>query len=277
MTVSIMLEHFSEYRRRGNEERCDELVRRLSGLLMKGVAHYRDAVSQEAFRTLAERVFVSGTASDDEKRRILALTGKRILTLIPDTDSEKDAMEFCNNAAALRGIYRFISEYIAEEGPFGLECRRKAAFFPGTFDPFSLGHKAIACTIRDMGYEVYLAIDEFSWSKKTLPHMLRKEILAMSIAAETDMYIFPDDVPVNIANPEDLGRLRSLFEGRDLYIAVGSDVVRNASSYKARPQKNSIHTFNHIVFAREARQTDRGEDEAYPVRGKVINLRLGKF
>ena len=99
----------------------------------------------------------------------------------------------------------------------------------------------------------------------------------MSIAAETDMYIFPDDVPVNIANPEDLGRLRSLFEGRDLYIAVGSDVVRNASSYKAGPQKNSIHTFNHIVFAREARQTDRGEDEAYPVRGKVINLRLGKF
>ena len=277
MTVSIMLEHFSEYRRRGTEERCEELVKRLSGLLMKGVAHYRDAVSQEAFRTLAERVFVSGAASDDEKRRILALTGKRILTLIPDTDSEKDAMEFCNNAAALRGIYRFISEYIAEEGPFGLECRQKAAFFPGTFDPFSLGHKAIACTIRDMGYEVYLAIDEFSWSKKTLPHMLRKEILAMSIAAETDMYIFPDDVPVNIANPEDLGILRSLFEDRDLYIAVGSDVVRNASSYKAKPQKNSIHTFNHIVFAREARQTDRGEDEAYPVRGKVINLRLGKF
>ena len=45
MTVSIMLEHFSEYRRRGTEERCEELVKRLSGLLMKGVAHYRDAVS----------------------------------------------------------------------------------------------------------------------------------------------------------------------------------------------------------------------------------------
>jgi hypothetical protein len=274
ITISIILEHFSELGEYGDEAGHWDLVKRLTGLLMKGVAHYKDAISQEAFRTIAERVFLSRSMSYGAKREVLALTGKRILTLIPDSDSEKSTMEFCNNAAALRGIYRFISEYIAEVGPFGLKSRRKAAFFPGTFDPFSLGHKAIACTIRDMGYEVFLALDEFSWSKRTLPHMLRREILSMSIAAETDMYIFPDDIPVNIANPDDLGRLRGLFAGRELYIAVGSDVIRNASSYKARPQKNSIHTFNHIVFAREARQTDQLPEDAHPVRGKVINLTL---
>ncbi len=277
ITISIILEHFCELADYKDQAGREDLVKRLTGLLMKGVAHYKESISQEAFRTLAERVFLSRPMPYEDKRMILSLTGKRILTLIPDSDSEKTAMEFCNNAAALRGIYRFISEYIAEVREFGLESRKKAAFFPGTFDPFSLGHKAIACTIRDMGYEVYLALDEFSWSKKTLPHMLRKEILSMSIAAETDMYIFPDDIPVNIANPEDLGRLRSLFEDRELYIAVGSDVIRNASSYKAKPQKNSIHSFNHIVFAREAKQTDHVSQDAYPVRGKVINLTLEKF
>ncbi|MBR7088538.1 MAG: hypothetical protein IKI38_04200, partial [Mogibacterium sp.] len=224
ITISIILEHISELEDYRDTAGRQALVKRLTGLLMKGVAHYKTAISREAFRTLAERVFLSRTMSYEDKREILSLTGKRILTLIPDSDSEKTAMEFCNNAAALRGIYRFISEYIAEVGAFGLQSREKAAFFPGTFDPFSLGHKAIACTIRDMGFEVYLALDEFSWSKKTLPHMLRREILSMSIAAETDMYIFPDDIPVNIANPKDLGRLRGLFDGRELYIAVGSDV-----------------------------------------------------
>lgn len=42
-----------------------------------------------------------------------------------------------------------------------------------------------------MGYQVYLAIDEFSWSKKTLPHMLREKILTMSIADEENFYVFP--------------------------------------------------------------------------------------
>lgn len=78
MTVSVMLEHFSEYRSTGEETRCGELLKRLTGLLMKATAHYKDAISQEAFRALAERVFLSSAAPFDEKREVLALTGKRI-------------------------------------------------------------------------------------------------------------------------------------------------------------------------------------------------------
>ena len=124
-----------------------------------------------------------------------------------------------------------------------------------------------------MGFDVFLAIDEFSWSKKTIPHMLRRNILQMSIADEEGLYIFPDDIPVNIANPRDLGYLRSLFPDRELYVAVGSDVVLNASAYRREPEENSIHTFNHIVFAREARRLE-AEGTAYPVTGKVINLTI---
>ena len=55
----------------------------------------------------------------------------------------------------------------------------------------------------------------------------------MSVADEFDVYLFPHDIPVNLATPEDLDRLREVFSGRELYLAVGSDVVANASSYKA--------------------------------------------
>ena len=277
ITLSIVLESYDSYPFEQTEDERLKMIQRITGLLIKGIAHYKDAISREAFKTLTERIFASSSARRDYKREILCLTGKRILTLIPGSQNETSELGFYNSAASLNNIYRFISEYLVEEGDFGIKSSRRVAFFPGTFDPFSLGHKAIASTIRDMGFEVYLAIDEFSWSKKTLPHMLRRKIVSMSIAGETDMYIFPDGIPVNIANPDDLARLRSMFAGRELYIATGSDVVKNASGYKSRPSKNSIHSFNHIVFARAARRIDQTDSAAYPIRGKVINLTLRKY
>ena len=59
-------------------------------------------------------------------------------------------------------MYRFISDYLHLNEKMNLKEIDKKAFFPGTFDPFSLGHKEIAKKIRDLGFEVYLAIDEFS-------------------------------------------------------------------------------------------------------------------
>lgn len=69
-----------------------------------------------------------------------------------------------------------------------------------------------------------LAIDEFSWSKRTQPYRIRRRIAAMSVADEFHVQIFPEDFPVNIANPENLHRLRQAFPGRKVSIAVGSDV-----------------------------------------------------
>ena len=134
-----------------------------------------------------------------------------------------------NNAAVLNHIYRYICQYQAEAGSFDFPEVKKVAFFPGTFDPFSLGHKAVATTIRDMGFEVYLALDEFSWSKNTQPRLQRRKLMLMSVAGEDDLFIFPEDIPVNIANPSDLKRLKETFAGKELYIAVGTDVIRNAS------------------------------------------------
>ena len=94
----------------------------------------------------------------------------------------------------------------------------------------------IVRAIREMGFEVYLAVDEFSWSKKPQPHLLRRQIINMSVAGDFHVYLFPNDIPVNIANPADLKRLREIFGGQRLYLVVGADVVAGASAYRKEPE-----------------------------------------
>ena len=106
--------------------------------------------------------------------------------------------------------------------------------------------------------------------------------MSMSVADEEEIYIFPDDIPVNIANPQDLARLKKIFKERDLYFVAGSDVIENASCYRAEPQENSIHSINHIIFRRTTSDTSHGAaasapSKAYPVTGEIINLHLEEY
>ncbi|MGI6204094.1 MAG: nicotinate-nicotinamide nucleotide adenylyltransferase [Anaerovoracaceae bacterium] len=278
-TLAVTLEHYDIYAGHFREPEEDRKRRecRLCGMLMKGFAYYDSYISREAFHTVGERIFESGYLGLEEKWRVAKILLKKILTILPD-GAEEETLTFYNNAAVLNHIYGVLSEYQTEIGDFGEAEEKKVAFFPGTFDPFSLGHKAIATTIRDFGFEVYLAIDEFSWSKKAQPHMLRKQIAAMSVADEQDIYLFPDDIPINIANPDDMKRLREEFGRRDVYIAVGSDVVMHASGYRTEPTEDSIHTFNHIIFARESRRKDgSAREQSYPITGDIIELTLKKY
>ena len=126
--------------------------------------------------------------------------------------------------------------------------------------------------IRDLGYEVLLAIDEFSWSKKTQPHRIRRRLAALSTADEFHVSIFPENFPVNIANPENLAALRAAFPGRKVAIVAGSDVVAGASCYRAEPRENSIHTFDHIIFRRD--QGGRDVHDYSAIAGQVVELQL---
>lgn len=278
-TVGEIIKRLPEYQNRffQSEEDYDRRKMSMLGMLLRGLANYNPAVSREAFMVIGQHIFDSPLLSLDRKYSIFKRIYKKMLTLVEDQKEEE--LTFFTNAAALNHIYRFLSEYYFERGEFYLPQRDKIAFFPGTFDPFSLSHKGIVTSIRDLGFEVYLALDEFSWSKKTQARMIRKKIITLSVAGEEDVYIFPDDEPINIANPKDLGKLRCLLPDKELYIVVGSDVIINASSYKAEPSEDSIHTFNHVVFKRESAvegvETKDDLTEAYKtISGKVVELTL---
>ena len=175
---------------------------KIIGMILQGMANYKEPVSQEAFRVLGHVIFGDAALSLKQKADIFCRMHKKMLSLIEENDAAP--LRFYNNAAALNNIYRFISDYEMDEEPLKTDEIRKVAFFPGTFDPFSLGHKGIVTEIRNQGFEVYLALDEFSWSKNTQPRTYRKKIMTMTCAGENNVYIFPDDLPINIANPEDI-------------------------------------------------------------------------
>ena len=278
-TLGIMLRNYSSYRERFPESERDHQRRRekIIGMLLSGMANYHEEVSQQGFLVFGKMIFGTDLLTLDEKAEIFRVLHKKMLTLIEDR--EGDTLRFFNNAASLNHIYRFISDYQFFRGDLPLREVRKAAFFPGTFDPFSLGHKGIVTAIRDEGYEVYLALDEFSWSKNTQARLYRKKIMSMSCADETGVYIFPDDQPVNIANPEDVRKLKRLLAGKDIYIIVGSDVIANASSYRRDPQPDSIHSLNHIVFRRETAERGEEAEQNYEagkakISGRVLELKL---
>ena len=278
-TVGVILENFSEFTAEFHDAKeADEgRLRRLLYIMIKAYAHYNPELSRDAFRDIGKFVFHSPIMPMAQKDFLFRHCYKKLLVLLDE--NPEGTLDFYSNAAVLNHIYRYIGQHEFEHTSFLFAPPRKACFYPGTFDPFSLGHKAVARKIRDLGFDVYLALDEFSWSKHTQPRLLRRKIMNMSVADEENMYPFPDDIPINIANPDDIAVLKRIFADKELYIAVGTDVIENASAYKAPPSACSIHTVNHIAFARETRENEgRDHDnQSYGITGKIINLTLDKF
>ena len=271
-TVGVIYEAYDAYRSRFPE--TDDAYRRrrerLLGLLMRGLSGIDGATRQDALFVLGRRVFGSGELGRHEKRRAFMLTQRKLLSAQDEFSGE--GLTFYYRAAMLGKLYRFITEERLFHKGFDFGAPRPVAFFPGTFDPFTLSHKGIVRAIRDQGFEVLLAIDEFSWSKKTQPYRLRRRIAAMAVADVFHVSIFPEDFPVNIANPENLHELRAAFPGRSVSIVVGSDVVLHASSYKKPVTPDSIHTFDHVVFRRT--EPDAEPADYSCITGKVLELTL---
>lgn len=284
-TIGIAIVNYHTYSENFMEEVAANQSRliKMIGIVLNGLVHYDDHIKQVSFSVLCREIFGSKSIQIETKYNLFKLTVKKILTLLTDNRSEE--LAFLTNSAGLNEIYKFICDYIYYNGSIILEKPDKVAFFPGTFDPFSLSHKEIAKAIRNQGFEVYLSVDEFSWSKRTLPNLIRKNIITMSIADELNIYLYPEYYPTNIANSSNLQILRFNFDYAEVYIVVGSDVILNASSYKAEPFQNSIHSFSHIVFDRKSvmlttdsntvdNENELLEDALKNINGNIVRLTL---
>jgi len=275
-TIGTTIVNYPKYKDLFHEDEVTNMKRlnRLLGLLLVPIASYNVELKTEALRVIASTVFNSDKLTHHEKQSVFRRIGKKILTLIED--SRENNFVFYNNAASLNHIYRYISDFEFEHGMLDVTTDEDVVFFPGSFDPFSLGHREIAKEIRRKGFEVYLAVDEFSWSKRTEAHQFRRNIINMSIAKEDGIYLFPKEIPINIGSDRDMVKLREIFGDREIYIAVGSDVIANASAYR---KNKEIMDFSHVIFDRRTDQSDTvdfsASDEAISrIRGKVIQLTL---
>lgn len=272
-TMGITISNYDCYAKRfeENENDYEKRLRKMLGILLCGLGDYNIQVKQAAFSVIGKDIFGTSYLSFYKKEHIFSLIAKKLLTLVADNRTED--LLFLTNSAGLNHIYRFISDYSFFIGKINIPIPNKVAFFPGTFDPFSLSHKQIATYIRDENYEVYLAVDEFSWSKKTLPSLLRRDIMSMSIANELNIYIYPDNEPTNLSNEEDLKRLVNNFPYSNIYIAIGSDVLLNASCYnRTSTNEGLIYNLPHIIFQRN--KTKKILDFVKKFKNDVIFLTL---
>ncbi|WP_326909973.1 cytidyltransferase [Sedimentibacter sp. MB31-C6] len=278
-TFGIMIQYYPEYEGKFEETEKDYNKRlvKVLGIILSGLANYNIQVKLETFLVIGQYIFNSKKLDLKQKNKIFMGISKKLLTLI--NEKELSDLFFFNNSASFNHIYRFISDYAFFYGEFEIMEHKNIAYFPGTFDPFSLSHKGIVTEIRNLGFIVYLAVDEFSWSKRVQPRMIRRQIINMSIADELDVYLFPDNIPVNLSSSEDLKKLKALFPNNNIFMVAGSDVILNASAYKARPTKNSIHSFNHIVFKRalddlSVNYIKKAEETKNKIKGNVVELQL---
>ncbi|WP_426349579.1 hypothetical protein ACPWSR_17875 [Alloiococcus sp. CFN-8] len=270
-TASITLEYFIKNASTAALSKKNTIIlTKLLGIILNGLGDYDPEINSIAFACYSRAIYKSKLLSLEDMYSIYRLTAKKVLSLIsPDYTND---LLLLSNSQALNEIYKFISEYTFIHGAIPLASKDKIAFFPGTFDPFSISHKEIALKIRDLGYEVYLAVDEFSWSKKTLPNLIRRNIIKMTMASELNIYLYPDNKPINLSNNENLEELKESFNNLPVFIVTGSDVILNASSYKQPPQSNSIHSFSHIVI-------DRGRSRELKtslenITGEIVLLNL---
>lgn len=269
-TIGIFLSHYPKYRELFPEEEAHYTRRleQLLGILLNGLVHDHPQIKQMSFSVIGKDVFGSKLLTLEAKYHFFKLMAKKILSLLPGIeDSERLVL---TNSAGLNHIYRFISDYTFFQKDIQLDVPEKIAFFPGSFDPFTLGHKEITREIRDLGFEVYLAVDEFSWSKRTQPNLIRQNIIHMSVADEMDIYLYPDDFPINIANPEDLRSLKESFPHSQIYMVVGSDVILNASAYRDETSQHQLLQFPHIVF-------ERRDSEFSPEENIRLQHAMGKI
>ena len=250
------------------------MIDRTLGLLMTGICHFEPTIHQTALAVLCRDVLGSSRIDLQRRSDMFVRLHKKLLTVL--AEKRQGRLSFFNSAAMLNHLYRFIVKREVDHGTFTFPPVKPAAFFPGTFDPFSVGHKQIVEEIRRLGFEVYLSVDEFSWSKMPLPKLLRRQIVSISVADQWDTYLFPDDIPVNIAMPEDLAKLTALLPERPLFLVAGSDVIFNASAYRSS-QSGSAAEYNHIIFCRNMDQkADLASLESI-IRGQLKVLSLPPF
>ena len=119
---------------------------RVLGLLLTGIAHYDPTIHQTALTVLCRSIFGNPAISQEVRRDCLVRTGKKLLCLL--NEPARDSLTFYNHAAMLNHLYRLIVSCEVGGTELTFPEPRPVAFFPGTFDPFSAGHKEIVRAIQ---------------------------------------------------------------------------------------------------------------------------------
>ena len=245
------------------ERLTGDVLRRLTGMLLGSLAESRLSTAIEGFAEIAmvlERL--SRLAKDDGRlRAFLMLATKKLLSLV--THRPGDQVRFFLVASALNHLDRAMATL---HPALHFPDHPSIAFIPGTYDPFTIAHRAVVAKALENAAEVLVQMDDYSWRKHALPRQLREELSWMGLAAVPEAFLAPFRPPVNLASPAGVAHLRHTFGSRRLMLVVGSDVLVGASAYADK--EGEIFDIPHLLVMRD----DTGS-EGLPDR--IENFRAG--
>jgi len=250
------------------EDNALRIRRSMSGMLSQGLYSDRKEVAERTAFNIGYDLFCkldgSAATSSDIREPVVSVARSVLLYMRGTTDHEP--------------LYRYLTvreaaRYLTEIGESYVDPKQPVAFFTGSFDPFSNGHRAVAREVAEMGYLVYVNVDDFAWNRNTQPLDVRRKITMLSIADLAHVRIFPKELVINPDNPGDLARLQGLFPDQKVYLVCGSDRIERDEAYRKEPTEGSVHSFPHIVFTRNE---DFGfeYDATENLTGEVIRLML---
>ncbi len=158
-------------------------------LLFVAMVHTSGRTEQIALVSLADQVFRNEDISLEDKAWVFSLIVKKIRLISKTIRSRRIArMSYCYY---LGSVYGFLSRYEIEKGQLRLPVPERIALYMGSFDPMNLGQKRIVQKMSEKGYEVYVLLSEFAWSRRLYPYAHRRMIARMNIAPIHGAYLMP--------------------------------------------------------------------------------------
>ncbi len=226
----------------------DETMRNLMiRIVFKGLVQNDSMCHIVAFNALTINILGTPLLDLEKKYRLFQKIAKKLLCVVANIPIER-RIDSVNYAYGYNKLYVFLSEYAHEIGEIEVPFRNKIAYFSGTFDPLSLGQRNVATAISNQGFDVYLAIDNFNWRRRTQPFELRRRIVEMTIADQPHVYTMPTLPALDLKHDGDCERLKALFPDCDVYIVTGEDRILEHHCY--RQKKAQICDINHLIIKR---------------------------
>ncbi|QSX07047.1 hypothetical protein JYG23_06580 [Sedimentibacter sp. zth1] len=273
-TLGFILQYYSEYKVNFDESVSDYNQRLLKvlGIITSGLINSSEHVRNYTISLIGSQIFDSDVLSYIDKKVIFDYIIKKVLNLLKLSDDNRFIF---SSAVSFNYIYQFIINYSLKYGNLEIISNNKVAFFSNIFNPFSLEHKKIIKEITDLGYDVYLSMDEFSWKKNLQSFDIRKEIIRMSIADEFNVFIFPSDISINILNIDDLKLLSKILNSTEFKIVIDSDTLVENCQNKIKSNRNTFINYEYLIYRNENNDKnyiDEYNDIKKKIKGRYIEL-----
>lgn len=239
-------------------------------IIFKGLYNNRPLTRQVAFEVLCKGILGNLALILDHRYEVFKWIYKKLNGYVKDFNVfyNTSILEY---AMGMHYIYHFMNDCEFANKDMKFSIGSNIVIYSGTFDPFSLGQKALCLDLVDQGYEVYVNISEFHWKRRTQASLIRRQMVEMSLADTFGIYVWPQSHPLNLSVDEVVSDLQSIFSKHNLYLATGEEALLNDQFYGN--SKKMIYKVPHIIYKRNSMDFKGPEKEKLALRKSQFDKR----